>query len=180
MICYTHRDNQAIGICKYCGKAVCDECAIVDNSGIACSERCHQELLAYAVMAEKSKAVYGMKSGRIPITTIFLLAAGAVFLLMGVYFASKGNRYVASLAAHGSYLPHSRRSVLYKYQENGHPIVRRAGGVALLYYVPGRNTQDLDLIMTAAGRWRGCGGAGGSVGGGVSCSNRHFVFSIII
>ncbi|MCZ2115205.1 MAG: hypothetical protein LC131_15455 [Anaerolineae bacterium] len=90
MICYTHRDNRAIGICKYCGKAVCDECAIVDNSGIACSERCHQELLAYAVMAEKSKAVYGMKSGRIPITTIFLLAAGAVFLLMGVYFASKG------------------------------------------------------------------------------------------
>ena len=88
MICYTHRDNRAIGICKYCGKAVCDKCAIVGDSGVACSERCHQKLLAYAAMDKRTKAIHGMKSRGM---MIFLLATGIISLVLGVLAAFAGD-----------------------------------------------------------------------------------------
>ncbi len=84
MICYNHKDKQAVAICKNCFKAICEECAIPDDNGFACSEKCHQEITTYHSMMENSKTLYGLKPGRTPIATIFLLVGGVPFIIMGV------------------------------------------------------------------------------------------------
>ena len=83
MICYTHRDKQAVALCKNCYKAVCEECAIPDDNGFTCPEKCHQEIIVYAQMMQKSKMVYGLQAGRFPTTTILLLVVGVAFGLWG-------------------------------------------------------------------------------------------------
>lgn len=87
MVCYTHRNNRAIGICKYCGKAVCDECAIINSNGITCSTKCHQESLAYAKVA---KSIYSGRSKFIWGVIVFLFFTGIIFLVLGLLAASEG------------------------------------------------------------------------------------------
>jgi hypothetical protein len=83
MICYNHKDKQAIAICKNCFKAICEQCAIPDDNGFACSEKCHQEIISYNAMMEKSKAVYGLKPGRIPVNTLLPIVLGVPFIILG-------------------------------------------------------------------------------------------------
>jgi hypothetical protein len=85
MICFNHHDQQAVAICKNCHKAVCEECAISDEGGIACSIKCQKENLQYHQMMEKSKLVYGLQSGRIPVATLLLLLAGFPIVILGIY-----------------------------------------------------------------------------------------------
>jgi hypothetical protein len=91
MICYNHTDKQAVAICKNCFKAICKECAIPDDNGFTCSDKCHQEIVTYHAMMEKSKTMYGLKPGRAPITTIFLLIGGVPFLCMGIFSLFNGD-----------------------------------------------------------------------------------------
>ena len=37
MNCYCHQDNTAVGVCKYCYKALCTDCAVDMESGLACT-----------------------------------------------------------------------------------------------------------------------------------------------
>ncbi len=91
MVCYNHQEKQAVSICKNCFKAVCDECAIPDDNGFTCSEKCHKEIITYNAMMEKSKTMYGLKPGRTPVTTIFLLLGSLPFLCMGVWSIFNGD-----------------------------------------------------------------------------------------
>jgi hypothetical protein len=84
MICYNHKDKQAVAICKNCFKAICEECAIPDDNGFACSEKCHQEIITYHAIMDNSKRLYGLKQGRTPILTILLLVGGVPFIILGV------------------------------------------------------------------------------------------------
>ncbi len=40
MKCFNHRDRDAIGICKVCGKGLCQECLVEIPKGIACKDTC--------------------------------------------------------------------------------------------------------------------------------------------
>jgi predicted nucleic acid-binding Zn ribbon protein len=93
MICYTHRDKQAVALCKNCYKAVCEECAIPDDNGFTCSEKCHQEIIVYAQMMQKSKMIYGLQAGRFPTTTILLLVVGVAFGLWGLLSVLGGDGF---------------------------------------------------------------------------------------
>jgi hypothetical protein len=93
MICYNHRDKQAVAICKNCNKAICEECAIPDENGFACSEKCHQEITLAHAMYEKAKMAYGLKPGRMPLTTIFLIVAGIPFALFGTFELLSGKSF---------------------------------------------------------------------------------------
>lgn len=84
MNCYNHINKPAVAICKNCYKAICGECAIPDDNGFACSEKCHQEIIACAAMNEKAKSLYGLKAGRTPINTIFMIVGGIPFLILGI------------------------------------------------------------------------------------------------
>lgn len=49
MKCFRHIEKEAVAVCRACGKAVCPECAIESENGIACRQSCAESL------AEKKK-----------------------------------------------------------------------------------------------------------------------------
>lgn len=84
MKCFVHENEDAVGICKHCSKAVCKKCAIPNELNfLVCSEICNQEATLYQAMMEKSKMAYGLKPGRLPTTIIVYLLIGVVFFLFG-------------------------------------------------------------------------------------------------
>jgi hypothetical protein len=40
MKCLNHPEREAVAICKACGKAVCPECLLESENGIACQQSC--------------------------------------------------------------------------------------------------------------------------------------------
>jgi hypothetical protein len=36
MKCFTHRETEAVGVCRHCGKALCEDCMVVGPTGISC------------------------------------------------------------------------------------------------------------------------------------------------
>ncbi|MBK9925919.1 MAG: hypothetical protein IPP66_11590 [Anaerolineales bacterium] len=86
MKCYVHESEEAVGICKHCVRAMCKQCAIPnDQNFMVCSERCKQEVLIYQDLMEKTKMAYGLKSGRLPATIIFLTLFGVLFMVFGCF-----------------------------------------------------------------------------------------------
>lgn len=46
IVCDTHLENQAIGFCVVCGRAVCTECAENSGRALLCSDTRHRTLLS--------------------------------------------------------------------------------------------------------------------------------------
>ena len=85
MKCFNHNDEEAVGICKNCCKAVCKQCLVPNEYDyIVCSIKCLEEVLVYQNMMDKAKMAYGLKPGRFPVSIIFLLMAGAFFAIIGI------------------------------------------------------------------------------------------------
>jgi hypothetical protein len=86
MKCFVHEDEDAVGVCKHCSKAVCKKCAVPnDHNFLVCSEICKQEALLSQEMMERAKMAYGLKPGRLPASIIFLVAGGVLFLVYGCF-----------------------------------------------------------------------------------------------
>lgn len=85
MKCINHDDVEAIGICKNCFKAVCKQCIVPNQYDfIVCSANCLEEAAAAQIMTDKAKMAYGLKPGRLPVTSIFTLLSGFFFSLWGL------------------------------------------------------------------------------------------------
>ena len=98
MKCFIHENEDAVGVCKHCSKAVCKKCAVPnDLNFLVCSEACKQEAILYQVMMEKSKMAYGLKPGRLPATIIVYLLIGVVFVLFGFITISFSAEWVYGL-----------------------------------------------------------------------------------
>ena len=87
MHCYQHSDQQAIGICNSCQKAVCPDCAKDTGRGLACSDECAVEVDAINQIIDRSKQIYGIgKKSNIPSTGIlFHVFFSLVFIGLGTY-----------------------------------------------------------------------------------------------
>lgn len=66
MNCYTHKDDSAIGICKYCYKGVCLQCAIEIKNGLVCSEVCKNNIAGVSGQSEKNRGNTNLKKGAAP------------------------------------------------------------------------------------------------------------------
>ncbi len=83
MKCFDHQKIDAVGLCRYCFKGLCNECASEFEDGIACKGRCEEKakdvasLVQYSVNSKK-----GMKYGK------FLFPGFA--MLLGLLFAGYG------------------------------------------------------------------------------------------
>jgi hypothetical protein len=83
MLCFTHRDTQALGVCKTCGKAVCSACLRQVEGGIVCSEACENEHRLMREMNHRAFKIYGIgtKQRGLPNTVIAPLLMGTGFAL---------------------------------------------------------------------------------------------------
>ena len=87
MKCFNHRENESIGICKGCSKAVCSLCAIDSGRGLSCSEDCSKEIFEQNQIIDKSKQIYGIgkKPSLMPTGILTYFFFGFTFSGFGLY-----------------------------------------------------------------------------------------------
>ena len=56
MRCHTHREAEAVGVCKSCGKGLCPDCAVDLERGLACRGRCEADVRALIDLVDRSLA----------------------------------------------------------------------------------------------------------------------------
>jgi hypothetical protein len=74
MECFNHTNVPAVGVCKSCFKAICKNCAMELEHGLACSKDCAIDVDEYNQLNEKGKIIYGIGSrkSKIPSTGVIL------------------------------------------------------------------------------------------------------------
>lgn len=93
MYCYQHQNNNALGMCKYCQKAVCASCAKDTGKGLVCSANCEQELSEINQIMDRSKLIYNInKKSKLPASgVLFHLFFGLMFSSFGLIPLAKGD-----------------------------------------------------------------------------------------
>ena len=91
MKCYSHRGEDAVGVCKSCQKALCAECAVDLGKGIACRDRCEEDVKQLIAIVDASiryspasRSLVGAAKRTGMLSAGFLVAMGAVFLWWGM------------------------------------------------------------------------------------------------
>ncbi len=54
MRCYYHKDKEAVGTCKSCGKGLCRDCAVDLGKGLACRGRCEPDAQAVIQLVDRN------------------------------------------------------------------------------------------------------------------------------
>jgi hypothetical protein len=86
MRCYSHREEDAIAVCRNCGKAACADCCEDTGQGIACCATCAGELWETDRLKNKQKQSYGIgASPPVPATVSTYFFFGLILSLVGVY-----------------------------------------------------------------------------------------------
>ena len=86
MKCYNHPARDGVAICKACGKAICHECALESEGGIACQQSCLNSLSNKTKYYSKQTAhLNNLKRINI-LGSFFSIGMGTLF----IYFSSQG------------------------------------------------------------------------------------------
>jgi hypothetical protein len=110
MKCLTH-NSEAVGICAYCGRAVCADCSKPSASRLVCSDACAaslvhddkamQSILQKSVQSARASAFYSFLCGGLsaggavgakyclpsPFLIWFCAGCATVFIASGIWFA---------------------------------------------------------------------------------------------
>ena len=54
MACFYHHDRDSVGGCKSCGKGLCAECAVDLGKGLACRDRCEEDVRALMELVDRN------------------------------------------------------------------------------------------------------------------------------
>jgi hypothetical protein len=87
MYCFQHQNQNAVGICRSCAKAICISCVKDTGRGVVCSESCETELKEINEINDRAKLVYGIakKSSLPPTGVMFQTFFGLIFIGFGLY-----------------------------------------------------------------------------------------------
>ncbi len=100
MKCFYDRTQDAVGICKSCGKGISSEYAVDLGKGLACKDRCEEDARALIALidsnvsmrATSQKLILG--SGRTGMySSIFLFLMGAMFFVSGIMMKEGGGQF---------------------------------------------------------------------------------------
>jgi hypothetical protein len=83
--CFYHRGADAVGMCKSCGRGLCPVCAAEIANGLACRDRCEDEVRALNWIIDRNKTAYKKTSGAYLRVAAFYLIVALVFLTAGVF-----------------------------------------------------------------------------------------------
>src|SRR5579863_820975 len=91
MRCYYHEDQEAVGVCKSCGKGLCRECAVDLTKGLACRGHCEADAQAVIQLIERNLQLSTASLRMMETNTrlrfgaaIFQIAMGALFIVWGL------------------------------------------------------------------------------------------------
>jgi len=84
MHCFYHRDVDAVASCKNCGRGLCGGCAVDVGNGLACPNRCEDEVRALNRVIARNKTAYQKTSGAYVRIAIFYALVGVAFVAAGL------------------------------------------------------------------------------------------------
>ena len=88
MRCYEHRDEDAIGVCKSCGKAACPDCSEDTGQGVGCSPDCAAEIQDSFRLRERLRQSYGIGYPQPVPASVFMYGLfGLILLLVAIYLS---------------------------------------------------------------------------------------------
>jgi hypothetical protein len=104
MKCYFDQTQDAIGVCKSCGKGLSMEYAVEVGKGLACKNKCEEDVKILNALIERniqSQTVTNkiIRTGKFQSigSAIFLMGSGAVFTIFG--FRVHSNIFLMILGA---------------------------------------------------------------------------------
>jgi len=107
MKCFNHPNVDAVAVCKSCGRALCHDCSADVSPGIACKEKCEEDVAIINRITQYSKKVIASQQNKhsFQITSraykrnaVCTLLAGIVFFVTGIIPILNGEGYYLSFA----------------------------------------------------------------------------------
>jgi hypothetical protein len=87
MKCFTHRDSDAIAICRSCGRALCPDCISEVGLSCACKNRCEADVQRFNAMLTQGRPALINPAKLVGYDRVaFILALGAAFVCFGLYY----------------------------------------------------------------------------------------------
>ena len=83
MICYYHADRPAVGLCKYCQRGVCSECAAHAGDSLACKGLHEEHVQAIETLLQKNILQSKRVGSDYLRNTIFYGIVGILFTAFG-------------------------------------------------------------------------------------------------
>jgi len=90
MRCYYHRDRDAVGLCKSCGKGLCDACQTDLGQGLACKDRCEEIVRGLIALIEHNVRATPTAKVLVRLNRRILVGVGLLVLMPGGFFAALG------------------------------------------------------------------------------------------
>lgn len=87
MHCFTHHDQEAVGICRACGKGLCADCAVDLKHSISCRGACEQVAQEIHAQIIRSKVIQTEERKRL------YLWLSTTWILMGIVCVMCGLMY---------------------------------------------------------------------------------------
>jgi hypothetical protein len=91
MRCFYHFDRDAVGVCKSCQRALCHDCVVELERGIACKNRCEADVRQLSQLIEQNarfqpasiSLLNRARSQRLT-AALFYMALGVAFIIWGL------------------------------------------------------------------------------------------------
>lgn len=84
MRCFYHHDLEAVCSCKNCGRGLCPACAVDVTDGLACRDRCEDEVRSLNRVINRNKTAYEKTGSAYARVAAFYAAVGALLITAGV------------------------------------------------------------------------------------------------
>jgi hypothetical protein len=86
MKCFTHRNSDAVAVCRSCGRALCPDCTSEVGLSCACKNRCEPDVKRFNAMLAHGRPGPVNPASLVGYDrTIFLMAMGVAFVSFGLY-----------------------------------------------------------------------------------------------
>ncbi len=90
MMCFVHESVAGRGLCRACGRALCEECATDDGHGLTCAGPCAEIALRLDALLDSAEAHGRGATGALRQTPGVLAVNGGVYALAGGSFVIGG------------------------------------------------------------------------------------------
>ena len=84
MVCYYHLDKPAVGLCKYCQRGLCSECAASVGDSLACKGLHEEQVRAMEALMQKNILQSKRVGSDYLRNTIFYGVVGILFAVFGL------------------------------------------------------------------------------------------------
>jgi hypothetical protein len=83
MRCFNHSTNEASGVCRNCGRALCRDCIAIAEDAVACINHCEGRVAAIQRMIQGNPTSYQTAATQYRRAGINSIFAGLLFVAMG-------------------------------------------------------------------------------------------------